>query len=81
MARVVSAPAVRADLPGYESPATGRWVEGRRERVEDLRRSGCVEYDPEMKKDASRIRAADEAKAEARLDDAVMQTAGQLGLL
>lgn len=35
------APTVWGDLPGYESPATGLWVEGRVARREDLKRSGC----------------------------------------
>lgn len=39
------APAVFADLPGYESPVTGKWVEGRRARREDLKRSGCRPYE------------------------------------
>jgi hypothetical protein len=32
--------AVFADLPGYESPIDGHWVEGRKARREDLKRSG-----------------------------------------
>jgi hypothetical protein len=34
------APDVMPDLPGYESPIDGKWIEGRRARREDLRRSG-----------------------------------------
>lgn len=34
-------PLIVPDLPGYESPATGQWVEGRAQRREDLKRSGC----------------------------------------
>jgi hypothetical protein len=34
------APDVMPDLPGYESPIDGRWIEGRKARREDLRRSG-----------------------------------------
>jgi putative FmdB family regulatory protein len=41
MRRIVEAPAVQADLPGYTSPIDGRWIEGRRARTEDLKRSGC----------------------------------------
>lgn len=35
------APTVFGDLPGYESPATGQWIEGRKARREDLKASGC----------------------------------------
>ena len=36
----VSGPLIVGDLPGYQSPATGLWVEGRRARREDFKRSG-----------------------------------------
>jgi len=41
MQRIIEAPAVQADLPGYTSPIDGRWIEGRRARAEDLKRNGC----------------------------------------
>jgi hypothetical protein len=41
MRRIVEAPAVQADLPGYTSPIDGRWIEGRRARLEDLKRNNC----------------------------------------
>jgi hypothetical protein len=33
------------DLPGYESPVTGKWVEGRKARREDLKRTGSRPYE------------------------------------
>lgn len=42
----VCLPQIRGDLPGYLSPVTGQWVEGRAARREDLARSGCREVDP-----------------------------------
>ena len=39
-------PYIRADLPGYKSPVTGKWIEGRAARREDLARTGCREVDP-----------------------------------
>lgn len=47
-------PLIICDLPGYQSPVTGNWVEGRVQRREDLKISGCREYDPGMKDDARR---------------------------
>lgn len=41
MQRIVEAPSVQTDLPGYTSPIDGRWIEGRRARTEDLRRNNC----------------------------------------
>ena len=39
-------PYIRGDLPAYRSPVTGKLIEGRAARREDLARSGCREVDP-----------------------------------
>lgn len=72
----IVAPAVAADLPGYESPATGKWVEGRSARREDLRRSGCRPYESaaEERKEAARQRNYIEAKADSSMRDAIAKT-------
>lgn len=62
MRRIVEAPAVRADLPGYTSPIDGRWVEGRRARTEDLKRNGCRPWEgmeSERKEATTRVADAD----------------------
>jgi hypothetical protein len=47
LVEIVEAPArrvvphVSGDLPAYQSPASGKWVDGRRARREDLKRTGC----------------------------------------
>lgn len=41
MRRLISAPRVQGDYPGYQCPATGKWIEGRRAHEENLRRQGC----------------------------------------
>jgi len=33
--------AIHADLPAYQSPIDGRWIEGRAARQEDLKRNNC----------------------------------------
>jgi putative FmdB family regulatory protein len=76
--KVVSKPAVFGDLPGYESPATGKWVEGRHARNEDLKRSGCVPFEAGMREDNRRKREADQQKDEQRLEAAIEQVAGEL---
>lgn len=35
-------PRVFGDLPGYQSPIDGKWVEGRRARRYDLESNNCV---------------------------------------
>lgn len=39
------APAVFGDLPGYQSPVTGKWVEGKRQRRDDMKRTGSRPYE------------------------------------
>lgn len=64
-------PMVRGDLPGYESPIDGRWIEGRRARLEDLKRSGCRPYEPGEKEQNERARVQDNAALESRIDETV----------
>lgn len=42
----VQAPQVMRDIKPYRSPIDGRWIDGKRERREDLKRNGCREVDP-----------------------------------
>ena len=57
------------DIPDYTSPIDGRPVSGRKQRREDLKRNGCVEYDPAMKAEArKRKEAAHEALAAKMID-------------
>lgn len=53
---------IQPDLPGYESPTTGLWVEGRKARREDLLRSGCRPYEgrEQEQKEANKVQAARE---------------------
>jgi predicted nucleic acid-binding Zn ribbon protein len=75
MQRVIEAPTVQADLPGYQSPIDGRWVEGKRARIEDLKRSGCRPWEgmeTERREAVKRAEEADrdfEKKTEAALYD------------
>lgn len=41
MDRLIEAPAIHADLPSYQSPIDGRWIDGKRARTEDLKRNQC----------------------------------------
>ncbi len=68
-------PTIFGDLPGYQSEATGLWVEGRRQRREDLKRSGCRPWEglqQEKQEAARQQRYADE-----RLDAALTRTASE----
>lgn len=71
MERVILAPAVQPDLPGYESPVTGQWIEGKSARREDLRRTGCRPYEDGERQDFQRQKAHDEKKFEKSMHDAI----------
>jgi putative FmdB family regulatory protein len=69
--RQVVAPMVMPDIPAYQSPVTGQWVNSRAQRREDLRRHDCVEYEPSMKDHALRQRAQEDAALEASVEQTV----------
>ena len=76
--KVISKPAVFADIPGYESPATGKWVEGRKARHEDLKSSGCVPFEPGMREANARKREVAEKQEERVYEAAVQEVAAQI---
>ena len=63
-AQVSLAPVVWKDLPGYDSPVTGQWVEGRKARREDLKRTQSRPYEgrEQEAKEAQRRQSYNEAK-------------------
>lgn len=71
---ILHAPRVFGDYEGYESPASGRWVEGRRAREEDLRSTGCRPYEAGEREDAERRRVMAGQQEERLVDFAVERT-------
>lgn len=55
---------IQPDLPGYESPVTGKWIEGRKARREDLLRTHSRPWEGREQelKQANRIVAERERK-------------------
>jgi hypothetical protein len=43
--KIIVPPLVMPDLPGYDCPITGKWIEGRRAHEENLKRQGCRVYE------------------------------------
>lgn len=80
MRLVICAPAVQTDLPGYVSPTTGRWIEGRAARRDDLRRSHARPYEgfDAEKREADKRRAENEKRADAKLDAAARKAYHEL---
>lgn len=71
---------VQPDLPGYQSPVTGLWVEGRKQRREDLKRTGSRPWEgrEQEQKEADRRRAYDEQASDRRLDESARRAYYQL---
>ena len=55
----------------YDSPITGKAITSMAQRREDMARSGCIEYDPEMKTDYNRRIAREEAELEQKFDNSI----------
>ncbi len=68
------------DLPGYQSPVTGLWVEGRRQRREDLKRTGSRPYEglEQEQKEVARFHQYEEQKLDRSLDRAAHEAYYQL---
>lgn len=75
---ILRPPRVFGDLAGYESPATGRWIEGRRAREEDLRVSGCRPYEAGEREEMVRRQEAHDRATERAIDAAVETTVNEL---
>jgi hypothetical protein len=54
--RPIGCPTIISDIPEYASPIDGRMITSRSERRDDLRRNGCVEYEPSLSPTKGKIR-------------------------
>lgn len=74
--RILSAPMMRADIApwdAYQSPATGKLITSYAERRADMAASGCRDWEGQdvERREASKRKAEDEAKLDAKLDESV----------
>lgn len=67
------APAVFGDIEPYESPASGKMINGRAQRREDFKATGTRPYEgrEQEAKEAARRAAYEEARYDQKLDEAV----------
>lgn len=66
--KILSAPMVKGDYPGYNCPVTGAWIEGRRAHEENLARHGCRVYEAGETEEFKRRRAAEDTALEAKVE-------------
>jgi putative FmdB family regulatory protein len=77
---ILHAPRVFGDYEGYVSPASGNWIEGRRARQEDLRRTGCRPWEgmESESRAANERQQAVNKRFDATVDDAVERSMNEL---
>jgi hypothetical protein len=71
---ILSAPYGQVDIPAYQSPISGRWINSRRERNEDLKRNDCRPWEgmEQEQKEAARRAAYKEQADDAALEKTVV---------
>lgn len=76
MEQIISAPILVVAQPEchYTSPIDDRPITSWAERRNDLARSNCQPYDPEMKTDAARFRAEKQAAVDLAIDATVEES-------
>ncbi len=57
-ARPLQTPLTFGDLPGYQSPIDGKWIEGRRARQYDMQSNNCVDANELPRKTTGKLRNA-----------------------
>ena len=62
------------ELPSYQSPITGKWIDGRVARRNDLASSNCVEYEPSMRAEQEKRFAREDAALDKKVDAHVEKT-------
>lgn len=58
----------------YDSPITGEIITSHHQRREDMKKHGCVEYDPEMKTDYLRGIEERDRELDRKIDETVEQS-------
>ena len=76
--RLFTAPMMRADIAPWDafvSPATGKTISSYAQRREDMKASGCRDYEGRKSEaeNAARLKGYDDAKLDAQLDTTVRQ--------
>jgi len=68
MKRLMSAPHIQMDYPGYQCPVSGKWVEGRKAHKANLAEHGCRVLEPGEKEAADRRRKDADKQLETKLE-------------
>ena len=77
---ILSAPMGIVDIPAYISPTSGRWINSRRERHEDMKASNARPWEgmEQEKKESERLKAYQEAAEDVKLTQSVEMALAQM---
>ena len=78
MTRVISAPSILPDIPSYVSPASGKMINSRAQRREDLQREGCIAYEPGLKEHIAKRAESEREKSLIPINKTIDQTVSAL---
>ena len=73
---ILTAPFGVVDIPAYQSPVSGKWINSRRERAEDLKQTGSRPWEgmEQEQKEADRVKAYTEAEQDKKLEKTIEST-------
>ena len=73
---ILTAPYGVVDIPAYVSPVSGKWINSRRDRAEDLKRTDSRPWEglEQEKKEAARRQAYKEAEEDKKLEKCITET-------
>lgn len=71
MKRVIEASNVAPDYQGYDCPITGKWIEGKRQHQENLKKHGCRLLEGGEKEELQRRREAEDRRLDREIGDTV----------
>jgi hypothetical protein len=77
---ILTAPYGVVDIPAYQSPISGKWINSRRERTEDLKRNDCRPWEnmEQETKEAARRAKYEEEKQDKAIEKSVVDAWQQL---
>jgi hypothetical protein len=71
MQRLITAPAILPDIQSYISPASGKVINSRKQRTEDLLREGCIPNEPGLKEHIAARAESEKEKAFKPIADSI----------
>lgn len=79
--RKIVATMISPDMQPWDrfiSPASGKPITSYKDRDEDMKRNGCVDYEPSLRTNSTKYMEAEDAKLEKKVDATVEETISKM---